>query len=54
MKLPVEGAVGGVFGTVDYPGVVFRLEGWTTSARYLAYEPARKTLTETKLLAPST
>ncbi len=53
VKLPFEGTAMGLTGDATRPGVVFGLESWTRSPRWLAYSPAAQKLTRLGLVPPS-
>ncbi len=53
IPLPVNGTIGGLQTEFDRPGFVARLESWTTSPLWYAYDPAKGTLADTKLDAPA-
>ncbi len=53
IPLPVNGTIGGLQTEFDRPGFIARIESWTTSPLWYAYDPARGTVSDTKLDAPS-
>ncbi|MDB5095382.1 MAG: f1pep1 2 [Candidatus Eremiobacteraeota bacterium] len=53
IPLPVNGTISGLATEYDRPGFLAQLESWTSSPLWYAYDPAAKTLADTKLDAPS-
>ncbi|GAC1348708.1 MAG: prolyl oligopeptidase family serine peptidase [Vulcanimicrobiaceae bacterium] len=53
IPLPVNGTIGGLQTEFDRPGFIARLESWTTSPLWFAYDPAKGTVADTKLDAPA-
>jgi len=53
IALPVNGTVAGLATEFDRPGFLAQLESWTESPRWYAYDPATRTLADTRLDAPS-
>lgn len=53
IPLPVNGTVSGLQTEFDRPGFIARLESWTASPLWLAYDPAKGTVADTKLDAPA-
>lgn len=53
IPLPVNGTIGGLQTEIDRPGFVARLESWTTSPLWYAYDPATGGVVDTKLDAPA-
>ena len=53
IPLPVNGTASGLTTEFDRPGFLVQLESWTSSPLWYAYDPATKTLADTKLDPPS-
>jgi prolyl oligopeptidase len=53
IPLPVNGTVSNLTAEFDRPGFIAQLESWTSSPLWYAYDPATKTLADTKLDPPS-
>jgi len=49
VKLPGDGAITEMFVEPTQPGALFSFTSWTTSPSWLTYDPAKKTLADTKL-----
>lgn len=54
IALPVNGTISGLATEFDRPGFLLQLQSWTSSPLWYAYDPATKTVVDTKLDAPST
>jgi prolyl oligopeptidase len=53
IPLPVAGTLSNETADPKYPGFIAKLEGWTVSPQWYAYDPATKTLANTQLDPPS-
>lgn len=53
IPLPFAGNVGPLFADETQDGILFRILGWTQSAKLMSYEPATGIVTDTKLIPPS-
>ena len=53
IPLPVNGTVSNLTTEYDRPGFIAQIESWTSSPLWYAYDPATKTLADTKLDPPS-
>jgi prolyl oligopeptidase len=53
IPLPVQGTLSGATGDTQYTGFTAKLESWTVSPAWYAYDPATNTLTNTNLDPPS-
>jgi prolyl oligopeptidase len=53
IPLPVQGTLGNATADPQYPGFIAKLESWTISPQWFAYDPATRALTNTHLDPPS-
>lgn len=53
IKLPIDGTVGSLTTAFDDPGFLAKLESWTVSPLWYAYDPAAQSLADTRLDPPS-
>lgn len=53
IPLPVAGTLSDATADPQYPGFIAKLESWTVSPQWFAYDPATKTIANTKLDPPS-
>jgi prolyl oligopeptidase len=53
IRLPLQGTLSDETADPQYPGFVAKLESWTVSPQWYAYDPATGTLANTKLDPPS-
>jgi prolyl oligopeptidase len=53
IPLPVNGTVSGLDTEIDRPGFLAQLESWTNSPLWYVYDPATRTVADTKLDPPS-
>jgi len=53
IKLPIDGTVGSLTTSYDDPGFLAKIESWTVSPLWYAYDPAAGSLVDTRLDPPS-
>jgi prolyl oligopeptidase len=53
VRLPFDGAIDFFNADVRRAGVIVRLQSWTHSPLWYAYDPAKKALSDTRLVAPA-
>jgi prolyl oligopeptidase len=53
IALPIDGTVGSLTTAFDDPGFLAKIESWTVSPLWYAYDPAARTLADTRLDPPS-
>ncbi len=53
VALPFEGSIPFFVTDPRLPGAVFRLQSWTRSPRWFAYDPRNRSVGDTRLVAPS-
>ncbi|HEY3012561.1 MAG TPA: prolyl oligopeptidase family serine peptidase, partial [Gemmatimonadales bacterium] len=53
IRLPFDGAIDFFVTDVRRPGIIVRMQSWTHSPLWYAYDPATKKLSDTRLVAPA-
>jgi prolyl oligopeptidase len=53
IKLPIDGTVGSLTTAYDDPGFLAKIESWTVSPLWYAYDPAARSISDTRLDPPS-